>query len=499
MSETLPDPMVRGLALSRWVAVEAALAEGLSLSVALAEIGWSPGRFRAAATGWKLRMVDDAALLPSYEAHLAAAQDRLTRPVLPIDSDLSGWVGFLKAYEAASDAGAWLTSLGLRAADLARLSRRWKARLAANGELAKEAEKLAKKSPPPALPALQIGRHALAPAAVDAETEAAPEALGWDLWRWASVQAELRVFTAHRGAVLSRHDLDEPSYSALEAGFVAVLAQDAQLRADYARLFGHAERRLRAFADGPPPSRRAPRSKRLPPVVEDPPAPAASPSPSRDLRETAQLDQVLLRAALPFAQASSASAPRVHYIRTRSALSGQTGDLPKLAARPTLPFSAPNKLATTAPTVDVPREALPFAKPKSKLAKTNMALNVPRHLFTQTSETKPPAPTPAPSTPPPPRASLAPAAPASTAPPPRASTPPEAALPMPLLRHASLHAELALFPQKRAEVLVRYRVDEDELSRADRYFRERFAQEPELYRAWHNGYTTYAAWLRGGG
>jgi hypothetical protein len=514
-----PDPSVHGLSLSRWADVEAALAEGEPEGAALGALGWPKARYKRAATAWKARVVAEPPLLEAYGAHLAAAEDRRERGILPIAEELPSWVGFLKAYSAAGEPGPFLRNLGLRPPDLARLSRRWKRRLDAEPKLAEQAARLAAQEPPPALPPLVIGgAAALAPPGLSGKENPPPpsrrEAAPWDVFRFATLAAELRVLAPQRADVLARHALSEEAIVSLEATFAARFAAEPLVAADFRRLVSHAEVRLRsvvarAAERGGPPSVRRP-----PPPPEAPWSRAIASRPPAALTETADLGSVLPRAAVPFAPSAEAARPpvpsRPAALGDKPALGTGTAFLPEArAAAPkpvTLPFRAPPHLTTTAPSLgpkgpalpfaegkalppslssrppppaekppslgqtaplrDAPKEALPFGKPKkSALARTNMNLAVPREMFAAKAPPKAPEPAPTP--------------------------------PLPLERHASLHAELATYPERRAAVLLRYQVDERALGEADRAFKQRFAEDPALHRRWHEAFTTYGAWLRG--
>ncbi|MDI1482515.1 hypothetical protein [Polyangium sp. y55x31] len=82
------------------------------------------------------------------------------------------------------------------------------------------------------------------------------------------------------------------------------------------------------------------------------------------------------------------------------------------------------------------------------------------------------------------------------APPPRVE--PEPRLPPPALtleQHASLTVELAMAPDKRAEILARYRITPEQKSELDRHYERLVQRDASKHAAWHAAYRTYHAWL----
>lgn len=69
--------------------------------------------------------------------------------------------------------------------------------------------------------------------------------------------------------------------------------------------------------------------------------------------------------------------------------------------------------------------------------------------------------------------------------------------PLTLEQHASLTLELALYPERRLDVLRRYRTSEARLERMNEDFKRRFVADPALSAKWWEAYKTYHAWLMG--
>ncbi|MDC3958400.1 hypothetical protein KEG38_31380 [Polyangium jinanense] len=84
----------------------------------------------------------------------------------------------------------------------------------------------------------------------------------------------------------------------------------------------------------------------------------------------------------------------------------------------------------------------------------------------------------------------------ASATPPRAE--PEPRLPPPLLtleQHASLTVELAMAPDKRPEILARYRLTPEQTFELDRHYERLVQTDASKHAAWHAAYRAYHAWL----
>jgi hypothetical protein len=83
--------------------------------------------------------------MDQYRVELAAHQDRLARPVSPLEGEIQPWTLFLRCYQLADDPYALLGALGLGLNDLARLQRGWARRFDAEPDLQKQAATAARK------------------------------------------------------------------------------------------------------------------------------------------------------------------------------------------------------------------------------------------------------------------------------------------------------------------------------------------------------------------
>jgi len=209
-------------------------------------------------------------------------------------------------------------------------------------------------------------------------------------------------------------------------------------------------------------------SSALPPPGAAPPGPLAVTAPTVDVPRGP---------VLPFAE-RAAGAPRLE------------GSSPAIPATP----SAPGLPTGTGPALDLPRgSAVPFgpgasAEPSTReptprapspLAETSLSLGLPRDLVRTLAG----------------RAAAASrgAAAAPAALPPRGSAPSLPALT--LEQHASLHVELALWPDQTDATLARYRLTREAKALLDDQLGERMARTPELRVAWDHACRTYQAWL----
>ena len=172
------------------------------------------------------------------------------------------------------------------------------------------------------------------------------------------------------------------------------------------------------------------------------------------------------------------------------------GEAPPAVAESS-PASAKEKrpgdaLRGTSLAVDVPREpALPFDPPPArakpnKLAELSFGLQVPRELL---------QPRPAPS---PPKAEAAPPSALPKPPPPSVQATPWSPE-LTLEQYASLCAELAMRPERAAEVLARYRQTAESRARLDQHYRARVEGSPEVRAAWERAYQAYYEWLKRSG
>lgn len=142
---------LRGVSLSQYAAINAALAEELPLDEVLAIEAVASRAWPHATSAWRQRLVEDATgtgeLFETYRRELAAAEDRLARKVAPLDDDVTAWVSFLRAFSSSPDPFNLLQRLGLGMNDVSRLQRRWASRMERDAALQSQAAKLKEKEP----------------------------------------------------------------------------------------------------------------------------------------------------------------------------------------------------------------------------------------------------------------------------------------------------------------------------------------------------------------
>jgi hypothetical protein len=159
--DRVEEESVGGLSLTRYAEVYAATGEGFPLEAVLRHVGLDVDAWHEIDTAWAGRLMQSAEgegeLVAAYDAALLRAQDLLARPVPPLDTSLSAWLAFVRAWSLAEDPPATLAGLGLRPADVLRLHRLWSDRLAADAGLRAQAIALLEK-PPGELPTVQPGQ-----------------------------------------------------------------------------------------------------------------------------------------------------------------------------------------------------------------------------------------------------------------------------------------------------------------------------------------------------
>lgn len=494
------SPACHGVTLEQYAGITAALADAFSLRSALDLEGLDEATWKRASRAWKERLVGDGIdgpLFAEFKQKQIAAEDWLGRPVAPLADDLPAWISFLHAYGARAAPFELLTAASLRLSDVARLQRRWSRRLDADDQLKKQAADLAQRGAAP-LPAITVGTAELRPfpwsrgrvALPRAEAVAPAEELrDIPLDQYAALCAALAQPAADRTRILVRFGLDEARFSPPDAAWKRRLAADEALARDYRQLFDHQRARLRAAAlGGTSLVLDVPRGPALPFVeADEPPAVAMPPVQRPPARTPSSLGGTSLAVdvprgpALPFAVAGEP-------VRAPSPLAGTSlaVDVPR---GPALPFSgsttpAPGPtanqparlLGATALSVDVPQgPALPFtggntgATPVgskgSKLAQTSV-FELPAHLRPKPAAAPPPAP-----------------------------AEPQAAAMLTLQQYASLFVELAMAPDRAAQILARYRLTPQQRESLDGHFQGRFAADPGLRAEWEQACATYRAWL----
>lgn len=296
----------KAIPLEQIAAVFAAEQEGFALEEVLAVEGieselWEPARAESIVS-----VATDVEQHARYTEALIASQDRLHCDVAPVFDDVSAWVAFVHAVDKASFATLASTH-GLVSNDLSRLERHWRTRFAEDAALSKQAKALRKS--PPALPALVVGERTLVPSpyakAKDSEVEAPAEPAaeedgdGYDqLHRMATLYAVLST-NVSLVASFTRFGFDD-----IDTAKKAItlwdtqIKENEQLRNDFRALVSHYRRRRELHVS--PPSRRAALAS-----TDRNADTAASPLPEVDIDETAVLGAGFIPLeALPFADAA---------------------------------------------------------------------------------------------------------------------------------------------------------------------------------------------------
>ena len=538
--------LILGISLAQYAAVNAALAEGLSLQEVLELEGLDARSYPKADLQWKQRLVAAATLsgglFEQYQMELAAAEDWLARSIVPLDNNPMAWTAFLQAYSASADPGAWLKSLKLGPNDVSRLSRAWAKRVEKDAVLSKQLGELSK-SPPGALPALSIApiqrkRSRVAsggdapkqnaPAASSGQAGAALEDFGLD--RWAALQADLAAFPEARERVLAKYALLDPGvFDALSLRWNAQLHKDPVLNRDYRTLLSHYSNQ--AKLEGPPsaaPARaQVPQSPveeahlafaPRPAVIEAPafrgviaaplpstePAAPAPPEPKPQAGATQDVASLFATgAALPFREGpvvlppepqKSKAAPQASGTQDVSALFNADTPLPFGDRASAPPAEAPKPAQKAAGTQDVSAffsggAALPFGDRPSGLPiqpeqsqKLQNPKTPPAHQASGTQDVSSLFETGAP-------LPFEPQTPVKPSP-----SRPE----MPNLsleQYASLCVELHLGPERADETFGRYGIAREVRASVDAFWQRRLAAEPSLYQAYVQAYNVYKAWL----
>ncbi len=140
-------PSPGSLAIEQLAAVIAAQGDDFKLDEILALEGVTPQAWSGAKQEWMPKLALDETLRSRYDASLTDAQERLTRTVSPIESELPAWVGFLTECEATSSEAVG-ERYGLTLNDFARLQRKWQARFEEDEKLADQAKKLRQDNAP---------------------------------------------------------------------------------------------------------------------------------------------------------------------------------------------------------------------------------------------------------------------------------------------------------------------------------------------------------------
>ncbi len=314
------DPVVAGLALSRYVAVYAATSEGFPLDDVLAHEDLDPAGWASIDAAWARRMMEsaegDLALIDEHDRRLVAAQDRLARRVAPLDDDLRAWLDFYRAWTTDPDPLGKLAAWKLGKGDVFRIHRRWSARLEQDEALRAEASAILQE-PAGAVPPLDIAPLRLPPSTAIRAAAARPP-----LAAPPAPEAE---------PVWPGLDVDLPGTAASEP------VRRAPVRAPVMAPPPMATPPLAAPVMAPPrifaPAMAPPPPPVAAPVMAPPPPPPSSPvpAPKPSLGETSTWTPSVILAALPFRKAPPAPAA------TRSAPIASPAPAAALLPRPTPP------------------------------------------------------------------------------------------------------------------------------------------------------------------
>jgi hypothetical protein len=251
--------------LLQFAAVVAAVGEAVALPLVLELEGLTQTMWAEASRAWGARIATDAAARALYGDELALAEDRLARTVAPLDRDFEAWLGLHALWRGHAEPARLLDDLGLRAADMARLRRRWGARVAPAPRLAgrvREAEsrpEAAAKAPPP----LTLGETVLRPSAAaglarstpapeldTSATASVPGVLMMSLDEYARACALLddAAGPGLAGVLRAFRLPSEAAWERAERAWRRELAREPQLAADFRALRGHFASRKRAHA-----------------------------------------------------------------------------------------------------------------------------------------------------------------------------------------------------------------------------------------------------------
>lgn len=132
-----------GLTLEQYTGVATALAEQIQLAQVLAQEQIADADWAEAERAWRQAIAESYDLQMQHIQKRRVAEDCLARKTEPLESDPSAWTGLLSALSVSDDPDKLTTSLGITMADVGRLGRLWKAKVAADPELGKRMQELA--------------------------------------------------------------------------------------------------------------------------------------------------------------------------------------------------------------------------------------------------------------------------------------------------------------------------------------------------------------------
>jgi hypothetical protein len=460
----------RDVPLLQFAAVVAAVGEQVALPVVLELEGLTAALWREASAAWRERMAAEPAVQRLYLEELALAEDRLGRAVKPLDDHFDAWLGLHALWRSHAEPALLLDELGLRAADMARLRRKWTARAAPSPKLTariREAEAqpaASAKEPPP----ISLGETMLRPSAAAGLARAAAEAaavessgtfttpadvLMMSLDEYARARAGLDEGDGVAAVVASFRLPDAAAWGRVDRAWRAELAREPQLAADFRALTSHFARARR----------------RATPAAAPRPEPLRLPSRAIDVTDVL-VPALLDEPVLPFAvkRGPVLILPIAHALEPAPD-AGQTSDAnPVLRDADVLPFEPPRPAAPSG-SIDATAMALDAA-----------LLDLDELPFVAGGDARP-----APAAPPAKRSYLTAAFPVFA---PGAELTAE--------QYASLCAELrAASTSHDAAVLSRYGLTSARADALHREWQHRFDRDHDLRERWHAIYSAHCAYL----
>lgn len=474
--EILAARSIQGLRLDQYAGICAALSLGFSVEEALANDSIPKKLWQRVAPAWAVTLAKAGQKSALYECYLrktAEANAWVGRRIKPLDENIEAWVGFLNVWTHHKSPGVLLADLSIQSADLTRIQSLWSERITSSVELQKLQIQVAARKPQK-LPEITVIPGRLRPFP----------------WSRKGPQAAPHSSVAPK-AQWTDSILNMPDVVLVTPSFMRPSAQ-MELPAEL-DLTGLKKESASAIAESgtlpvfdlrsiPLPFKSdAPSALARPGVDPQPKAPVV---PSRK-GETVEAFELKPGLGAPFQLKSSGP------VETMPSF-----EIPKQAP---LPFSKPAMKDETVGAFEIPKGSpLPFVsadnnrapvlpvespspvEKKPSIGETVMAFELPKDFklpFVDGKKASAPQKTP----------------PAKTEPP--VANSPAAQPRLSLEQHASFHAELAVFPNQRAEVLKRYQLAHDAALELDRFYQALFVLQPELRPAWQRAYQVYAEWL----
>jgi hypothetical protein len=327
----------------------------------------------------------------------------------------------------------------------------------------------------------------------DSGTNAGAGELPLDFNGWMDLSARLlRLEQEERLDILEKRNIAPEDWSRCDEHYCLALTADiAENRMDRAERYGRAcaaelERRKKGDADRPA----EPTATGEPKATAAPVGEAQTPAPTPSAPAPLQTEAPILQRAPETIPMHMPPAPAFRYTQAPIIERGPEGLAAPVAARPRV------DLTTTAP-IDMgsllrAASALPFGDTPSPefVAQVSAPKEVPQRLDALGATITLSAGV----------ASGSQAVPFVKQPAePTAGGPPAQSIAVPQMRlqtYASLGAELAVYPEKAAQILPKYGVVSEQVKAAlDQEWRARFAASPETLREWHKLFSEFREWL----